>query len=123
MTHPAFLRLPLESLCRFSHDGRAFRSFDHLIFARMGVLLLVPVWMASGDLRRVVDGCPVPWEEAFDVLDAPALGVTVGDQASIPQPLLSLVGDGWQQQVFKLARRGTTSRRFVHHTGIRFAEV
>lgn len=123
MTHPALLRLPLETLLPFSHDGRAFRSFDHLIFSRMGFLLLVPVWMASGDLRRVVDGCPVPWEEAFDVLDAPAMGVTVGDQVRVPDPLLRLVGDGWQQQVFRLARRNDTTRRFVHTSGIRFADL
>ncbi len=34
MSHPAFLRLPLETLANFSHDGRVFRSFDHLILTR-----------------------------------------------------------------------------------------
>ncbi len=123
MSHPAFLRIPLETLLPFSHDGRAFRSFDHLIFARVGCLLLVPVWMGAGDLRRVVDGCPVPWEEAFDVLDAPALGVTMGDQVCVPKPLLALAAEGWQQQVFRLARRVETTRRFVHSSGIRFADL
>lgn len=123
MTHPSLLRLPLETLTRFSHDGRVFRSFDHLILPRSGALLLVPVWMATGDLRRVVDGCPVPWEEVFDVLDAPAAGVSVGDAEVVPLPLRGLIADGWQLQVFRLARREKTTRRFVHPSGIRFAEL
>lgn len=123
MTHPAFLRLPLETLASFSQDGRVFRSFDHLILAKHGALLLVPVWAATGDLRRVVDGCPVPWEEVFDVLDAPAMGVSVGDPAVVPSPLRALAGDDWQLQLFRLARREKKTRRFVHSSGIRFADL
>lgn len=123
MSHPAFLRIPLETLSNFSQDGRVFRSFDHLIFARAGALLLVPVWAAVGDLRRVVDGCPVPWEEVFDVLDAPAAGVSVGDPEIVPAPLRALAGDGWQLQLFCLARREKKTRRFVHSSGIRFADL
>lgn len=123
MTHPALLRIPLETLSGFSQDGRAFRSFDHLILARTGALLLVPVWAVTGDLRRVVDGCPVPWGEVFDVLDAPAAGVSVGEPALVPPPLRRLAGDDWQLQVFRMALRGRTTRRFVHSSGIRFADL
>lgn len=125
MTHPAFLRFPLETLAGFSHDGRVFRSFDHLILARGGELLLVPVFMAAGDLRRVVDGCPVPWEEVFDVLDAPTSAVSVGDPngLAVPRALRALLPDGWQLQVFKMARREKLTRRFVHASGIRFADI
>lgn len=122
MTHPSLRRFPLETLLGFSHDGRAFRSFDHLIFSQVGTLLLVPVWRACGDLRRVVDGCPVPWEEVWDVLDAPADASTGGEPA-LPASLQVLAVDGWQQQLFRLARRETMARRFVHTSGIRFADL
>lgn len=123
MTHPALLRIPLETLSAFSHDGRVFRSFDHLILARPGALLLAPVWVAVGDLRRVIDGCPVPWVEVFDVLDAPAAWVAVGEPGMVPAPLRRLSGDEWQVQGFRLALRGKTTRRFVHSSGIRFADI
>lgn len=123
MTHPAFFRLPLETLAGFSQDGRVFRSFDHLILPKNGELLLVPVWAATGDFRRVIDGCPVPWEEVFDVLDAPAMGVSVGDPEIVPSPLRALAGDDWQLQLFRLARREKKTRRFVHSSGIRFADL
>lgn len=123
MSHPAFLRLPLETLAGFSHDRRVFRSFDHLILPGVGSLLLVPIWAAEGDLRRVVDGCPVPWEEVCDVLDSPALGVSVGDPGVVPAPLRALAGDDWQLQLFCLARREKKTRRFVHSSGIRFADI
>ena len=86
-------------------------------------MLLVPVWMVVGDLRSVVDGCPVPWEELCDVLDAPALGVSVGDPGVVPMPLRVLVGDDWQLQLFRLALREKKTRRFVHSSGIRFADI
>ena len=95
MTHPAFLRLPLETLLPFAHDGRACRSFDHLIFSRVGSLLLVPVWAVVGDLRQVVDGCPVPWQEVCDVLDAQEAG---GDAPAA-------VRDRVREQVVDLCRR------------------
>lgn len=123
MAHPSLLRLSLEMLCAFSHDGRVFRSFDHLILPRAGSLLLVPVWAVVGDLRRVIDGCPVPWEEVCDVLDSPAVGVSVGDPEIVPAALRSLVVDGWQLQMFRLARREKKTRRFVHASGIRFADL
>jgi hypothetical protein len=123
VTVPALFRLPLGTLAGWSHDGRVFRSFDHLILPKPGALLLVPVWVASGDLRRVIDGCPVPWEEVFDVLDAPAAGVSVGDPEVVPTPLRALAGDDWQLQVFRMARRLRSTRRFVHSSGMRFADI
>ncbi|MBW7903816.1 MAG: hypothetical protein H3C26_20295 [Rhodocyclaceae bacterium] len=119
---PPLLRLPLETLLGFSHDGRAFRSFDHLIFAGAGSLLLAPAWSVSGDLRQVVDGCPVPWEEVFDVLDAPPHGVEVLAQ-EVPAALRALAADGWQAQVFRMSRRQRSTRRFVHQSGIRYADL
>lgn len=52
-------------------DGRVWRAFDHLIATGPGRLLLVPVVTMEGDFTRVTDGCPVPWQEVWAVLDAP----------------------------------------------------
>lgn len=123
MNVPPLFRIPLVSLLAFAQDGRVFRSFDHLILARAGSLLLVPVWAADGDLRRVTDGCPVPWEEVFDVLDAPAAGVSVGDPDIVPRRLRELAGDDWQLQMFRMARRTRPTRRFVHSSGVRYADL
>lgn len=122
MTSLSLTRLPLETLLPFTQDGRVFRAFDHLILARVGALLLVPVWRVAGDLRRVIDGCPVPWEEVCDVLDAPALSVVACDPADA---LVRLSPTGWQREFFHLARRDNRRvKRLVHPAmGLRFAEV
>lgn len=122
MTTISLPHLPLEKLLPFAQDGRVFRAYDHLILARVGALLMVPVFRVSGDLRRVVDGCPVPWEEVCDVLDAPAMTVAVC--LNPPSDLAHLAPIGWKREFFHLARRDRRVKRLVHTvTGMRYAEV
>ena len=66
MREPFF---PIESLRLFSADGQVYRALDHLVAARSGTLLLVPPRLVVGDLAEVVDGCPVPHEEVYAVLE------------------------------------------------------
>lgn len=122
MAHPALFRIPLVSLLPFSHDGCAYRAFDHLILARPGALLLVPVWLATGNLKSVVDGCPVPWAEVFDVLDAPAESVSMG-AVWLPPEVWAVLPENWQEQQFRLTLRAEPLRRFVHLSGVRFADL
>lgn len=61
----------VSTISRFATGGRVWRSFDHLIAAGPGTLLLVPIGEVDGDMTSVTDGCPVPWAEAWAVLDAP----------------------------------------------------
>lgn len=68
MTDPFF---PIERLRCFSADGQVYRAFNHLIAARMGTLLLVPIHLVTGRCEAVLDGCPVPWEEVHAVLEYP----------------------------------------------------
>lgn len=65
--------LHIESMRHFAADGLVYRAFNHLIAARMGALLLVPFHRVQGSFEAVVDGCPVPWEEVYAVLDYPAV--------------------------------------------------
>lgn len=62
---------PIERLRHFSADSQVYRAFNHLIAARVGTLLMVPVHRVSGRCDGVVDGCPVPWEEVHAVLEYP----------------------------------------------------
>jgi len=75
MTPPKFLPylVDIDILRGFSADGRLYRAFDHLIAARHGSLLMVPLIVLQGRFDGVVDGCPVPWEEVCAVLDNESL--------------------------------------------------
>jgi hypothetical protein len=70
MNSPFF---PIERLRLFAADSQVYRAFHHLIAARMGTLLLVPLHLVTGRCDAVVDGCPVPWEEVHAVLEYPAI--------------------------------------------------
>ena len=65
------IHIPIDRIRLFSTDGQLYRAFDHLIAARMGTLLLVPLHLVVGRCDEVLDGCPVPWEEVFAVLEYP----------------------------------------------------
>lgn len=70
MTTPFF---PIERVRLFAAEGAIYRAFHHLIAARMGTLLLVPLHLVTGRCDAVVDGCPVPWEEVHAVLEYPPI--------------------------------------------------
>ena len=63
--------VPLAAISRFSACGVVFRSFGFLLAARPGSLLAVPAVLGAGDFSAVRDGCPVPWVEVFEVIEAP----------------------------------------------------
>jgi len=67
------LFFPIERLRLFSANGQVYRAFHHLLAARMGSLLMVPLHLVLGRCDAVIDGCPVPWEEVHAVLDYPAV--------------------------------------------------
>lgn len=46
------------------------RAYDHLIAARLGMTLMVPVAATEGKLEPLIDLCPVPWVEATAILEA-----------------------------------------------------
>jgi len=62
---------PVDPLRRFSTNGLIYRAFNHLIAARMGTLLMVPMQLIAGRCDDLIDGCPVPWEEVHAVLEYP----------------------------------------------------
>ncbi|TCS35827.1 hypothetical protein EDC30_109126 [Paucimonas lemoignei] len=49
--------------------GALYRAFDHLIGARPGMTLMVPIAAATGRFDGLVDQCPVPHLEAAAILE------------------------------------------------------
>lgn len=107
-------------MLHFSFDGRIYRSRDNVIVAHMGTLLVVPATCFKGDLREVVDGCPVPWDEFDELLRVDYASLDDG-LFVLPQPithfgdLIKLIGPDWRCQPILFGHA------FVHLHGIRFA--
>lgn len=70
-------------------SNEIYRAYDHLIAARLGMVLMVPVGAVSGALTSIIDSCPVPWREATAVL-----AVEYGKAADLS--LMKLVGQSQQ---------------------------
>lgn len=122
------LDFPLRSVARFSGDGAVYRAFDHLVAYRAGELLLVPVAMACpGDLRSVVDRCPIPWEEVCVVLDSPVEDPTPLSPEVFARNLPAVAAwraEGWTIDHIALgASPRRVLKRYVHFSGVRFARL
>jgi len=122
-------RTPLSMIAIFSLDGRIFRAFDHLIAAGLGEALFVPQHLADGDLRGVVDYCPIPWEEAWMVLDTPLADGLPVDFASTRNHwprLAKLHETGWQFDQIGVGnsdRQQKSIDRMTHISGLRFVRI
>lgn len=127
MISDPLLSVPLPLLAAVSGDGRVWRAFDHLIAAGAGRLLCVPLHLARGELTGVVDGCPVPWEEALVVIDAPFAAHPLAPACPADPPLLQAlrlaVPWGWGQDWIRFGRGTSPVRRIGHESGLRYAVV
>lgn len=131
MSHPKFLPylVNFDALQRFSADGKLYRAYDHLIAATHGMLLMAPLIVVQGRFTDVVDGCPVPWEEVFAVIDAESMPFIM-DLALMPQinfelDRLNPLGLNRSQWVFDFIGTYDDTRRnvlrFKHASGVRCA--
>jgi len=115
----------VTTVARFAADGCVWRSFDCLMAVSPCRLLLVPVGLADGDLTAVVDGCPVPWPEAWAVLDAPLSQPRplsperLAEQA--PQVAAHLAPFGWVRDEVPAAGTVPTMTRLTSPDGVRLA--
>lgn len=126
-----------------------FRAYDHLIGARLGMTLMIPVASARGPLLPVVDHCPVPWLEATAILAAdyatatPLALVAMVQQARClrdsTSPLgrwayqvlaaflcsegatVALADSGWRHTQITLAQGGEPCRVLIGAAGVRLA--
>ena len=121
-------RTPLILIAAFAVDGRVFRAFDHLIAAGVGEILFAPVVIAEGDLCGVIDYCPVPWEEAWAVVDTPldeARPLCDKDMTKWPR-LSRLHATGWSFDEISIGNSAGPNKsieRVSHNTGLRFARI
>jgi hypothetical protein len=122
------IEVHVSVMAAFSADGRVCRAYGHLLAAGAGSLLCVPMVLSAGDLRTVVDCCPVPWEEVWAVLDAPpgpdpVPVEPVAFRQAWPS-LASLAVEGWVlDRVSPFSAGRAEALRLVHVSGIRFAKV
>lgn len=122
--------IPLSLIASFSRVNAIWRAFDHLIAPGVDGLLFVPVHLADGDLRQVVDGCPVLWEEAWATLDTPveSRSPTVAPETLAARwpALRTLFPHGWRLDSIGLGNSGgelKSIERLSHPSGVRFVQV
>lgn len=133
MTDPFF---PIERLRLFSADGQVYSAFDHLIAARCGTLLLIPMNIATGPWHlasgnpAVVSRCPVPHEEVFAVLNYPStrpLSDTdfrdIDDQVQQLEYLGLDPGACEMDYITPMVNGEAKVLRLVHPCGVRYAVV
>lgn len=127
MAHPnRFPRIDAKQLLPFTANGVLYRAFDRVIAARHGCVLLVPLHLAHGDLSALVDGCPVPWEEVDEVIQAEpgathAFDVEGDRYGTLVRGAAELAEGGWSLDFMRLNGSMHLVWRLVHWSGIRFA--
>lgn len=126
------------------------RAYDHLIAARHGMTLMVPVGATAGRLVPIQDQCPVSWLEAQTILDANYAGaaelsiVTLFHNAtrvtrptsphgafaravidafvgSEQESAIALTDKDWRHTRIYMTKGGDASRVFIGAAGVRFA--
>lgn len=121
--------ISLALIASFSRVDAVWRAFDHLIAPGVDGLLFVPVHLADGDLRQVVDGCPVLWEEAWATLDTPVEdpeNIAADDLATRWPKLASMFPRGWRLDSIGLGNSAgeyKSIERLSHPSGVRYVQV
>lgn len=128
MAHPSlFPQIRVDLLAPFSADGVLYRAFGKVLAAAPGSVLMVPKYLMWGDLSNLVDGCPVPWEEADDILHlerktAHHFDFEAGGYCDRIKALASMTPDNWTLDFIPINRHPKAQAwRFVHRSGIRYA--
>lgn len=125
------ITIPINLLALFSADRQVYRAFGYLIAARMGTLLLVPPHLALGDLAKVQDGCPVPSEEVYAVLEYPpvhpltnpAAWPVANDHVQQLEYLGLDPAECVMDTIAPMVRGEERVLRLVHPCGVRYAVV
>lgn len=131
MSHPQCLPhlVAFDVLCDLSSDRQLYRAYDRLIAATHGTVLVVPQVLVKGRFHDVIDGCPVPWEEVYSIIELPVKPFVM-DLASMPAvhaqlDRLDCLGLDHGQWEFDLIGIHDDSRRniirFIHASGVRYA--
>jgi hypothetical protein len=133
MSHPLFLPylVNFDALMQYSSDHKIYRAYDHLIAATHGSLVMAPLIVMQGRFHDVVDGCPVPWEEVYALIESPhapfMLELSVMESIKLELDRYDPLGldrNGWE---FDFIGAHDDERRsilrFSHISGVRCATV
>lgn len=63
-------QIPIAVLHEFADGGHVARAYQYLFAARNGATLAVPMRLVWGPFDGVLDRLPVPWEEAWSLINA-----------------------------------------------------
>ena len=110
----------LQTLLPFSSERRAFRAFGHAIAAEPGLVAMAPLYALEGSLLGLVDGCPVPWEEACMVMDTQADSPIELDSicfTDVVARLANIATEGWCMGVLAELKAVV----FAHQNGLKVA--
>lgn len=114
------MALTVNDLLPFSPERRAYRAFDHALAAAPGLVAAVPLVGVSGPLLELVDGCPVPWDEACAVIAAQPESAVLFDSPDFAPALARLAAfaaDGWRMAPLPAYRAVV----FGHESGLKVA--
>ncbi|MCB5187409.1 hypothetical protein LG200_05240 [Methylobacillus caricis] len=122
MAHPT---IQIDLLLHFAEDKRLYRAFDHIIAVSSCSLLVVPVQHIRGSFAGVLDGCPVPWEEVLDLIEAEGSDSNRLSDIAYIWPHLDPLYALYEQMHFeRISLAGNTSNNIIrvsHPCGLRFA--
>ncbi len=117
----------VSMIAAFSVDGRVFRFSGFLLGVKPGELLLVPLGRTTGDLRGIVDCCPVPWNDVWATIDTPPQApATIQPEAMcLDYPRLAQITPyGWVTDAIALSNNPTPNvTRLLHVSGLLFARA
>ncbi|WP_233869298.1 hypothetical protein [Paraburkholderia adhaesiva] len=75
-------QIPIAVLHELADGGHVARAYQYLFAARNGATLAVPMRLVWGPFDGVLDRLPVPWEEAWSLVNADQLHArTLTDRA------------------------------------------
>ncbi len=108
-------------------EGRLlYRAFGHLLVAGDGWLLAAPLAAVTGRLNDLIDGCPVPFDEALAVIEHQPASLLPYDPAAqlfsdLVNGLVRLYPDGWAFEPMALCAGGSAVGLLSHPSGTRLA--
>lgn len=114
------MAIVMNTLLPFSASCRVYRAFGHAIAAESGLVMLAPLAAVDGPLHGLVDGCPVPWDEVWETLEAEPANPVLLDSPDFAAPvgrLAQLATNGWQLATLPALH----SVVFCHDSGLRVA--
>lgn len=119
--------ITIEAIHRLTDNAPLHRAFNHLIAAGPGWLLAVPLKLLRGQIKGVVDGCPVPHDELLALIDSaqPRQRVMHSPMSDVfserVNRLMGLCPSDWWFSPMRYPRGDSPVGVFSHPSSVHFA--